>query len=242
LSTMTDNPHDQAAMILLTRPQSGSESFCAALRAQIPKAEILTSPLIAIKYICAPLNLTAYGGIVFTSVHGVEFFKDHDVPENMPCFAVGSRTAQAASDAGFLVANSDGDSAALVKMILSHPNLGQLLHVHGEHTLGEVAKQLTQNGYPCESMVVYAQTARPLSSRVIEAVQGGGPLILPLFSRRTAILLLEQITPTAGSHIVAMSKSVAEPFHKFDHLRMTVVDVPRSDKMLRAVCNAYKAT
>jgi uroporphyrinogen-III synthase len=242
LSTMTDNPHDQAAMILLTRPQSGSERFGAALRAQIPEAEILISPLIDIEYICPPPNIAAYGGIVFTSVHGVELFQNHDVPEHMPCFAVGPRTAQAASDAGFLVEKSNGNSAALVKMILSHPNLGQLLHVHGEHTRGEVAKQLSQSGCPCESMVVYAQTAKLLSSRVIKTVQGGNPLILPLFSPRTAILLLEQMTPTAGSHIVAMSKSVAEPFYKFDQLGMTVVDVPRSDKMLRAVCNAYKAT
>jgi hypothetical protein len=39
-----------------------------------------------------------------------------------------------------------------------------------------------------------------------------------------------------------MSKSVAEPFYKFDQLGVTVVDFPRSDEMLMAICNAYKAT
>ena len=242
MSTMTDNPHDHAAMILLTRPQSGSERFCAILRKHIPEAEILISPLIDIEYICPPPHLSYYGGVVFTSVHGVGLFKNYDVPKNMPCFAVGPRTAQAASDAGFLVRTSDGDAAALVKMILSYPNLGKLIHISGEHSRGEVAKYLSQNGRQCEGMVVYTQTAKLLSSHVIEAVQGGGPLILPLFSPRTAILLLEQITPVPGSHIVAMSKSVAEPFYKFDQLGVTVVDYPRSDEMLKAVCNAYKAT
>lgn len=242
MSTMTDNPNNHAAMILLTRPQSGSERFCAILRKQIPEAEILISPLIDIKYVCPSPHLSNYGGVIFTSVHGVGLFKNYDVPKNMPCFAVGPRTAQAASDAGFLVNASDGDAVALVKMILSYPYLGKLLHIRGEHSRGEVAKYLSQNGHPCEDMVVYSQTAKPLISRVIEAVQGGEPLILPLFSPRTASLLLKQITPAPGSHIVAMSKSVAEPFYKFDQLGVTVVDFPRSDEMLMAICNAYKAT
>ncbi|MAT88894.1 MAG: hypothetical protein CL532_10190 [Aestuariivita sp.] len=238
---MTDNAHDHAAMILLTRPQSGSERFCAILRNHIPEAEILISPLIDIEYICEPPRLSDYGGLVFTSFHGVGLFKNHNVPKNMPCFAVGPRTAEAASDAGFLVKASDGDAAALVKMILSYPYLGKLLHVRGEHSRGDVAKILSENGRLCESIVVYKQTAKPLSSHVIQYITERKPLILPLFSPRTAILLLEQIIPAPGSHIVAMSKSIAEPFYKFNQLRVTVVDFPRSDEMLTAVCKAYKA-
>ena len=61
---------------------------------------------------------------------------------------LGPRTAQAASRCWLFSEKSKGDSAALVKMILSHPNLGQLLHVHGEHTRGEVAKQLITKRLP----------------------------------------------------------------------------------------------
>ena len=239
---MTDNPHDQAAMILLTRPQRGSERFCAILRKHIPKAKILISPLIDIEYICSPPDLSDYGGVIFTSVHSVELFKNHDVPKNMPCFSVGPRTAQTASDAGFFVRTSDSDAVAMMKMILSYPNFGKLLHIRGEHSRGDVAQYLSKNGCPCEDLVVYTQTAKFLSTHVMEAVLGGVPFILPLFSPRTATLLLEQITPAPGSHIVAMSKSVAAPFYKFDQFGMTVVDFPRSDEMLTAVCIAYKAT
>ena len=239
---MTGNPHDQTARILLTRPQSGSERFCASLRKHIPYAEILISPIIDIEYICKPPDLLDYGGLVFTSVHGVELFKNYNVPKNMPCFAVGPRTSQAASDTGFLVNTSDGDASALVKMILSYPNSGKLLHVRGEHSRGDVSNSLSQNGRICVSMIAYKQIAKPLNLDVFEYFIEEKPFILPLFSPRTAILLLDQITPAPGSHIVAMSESVAEPFYKFDQLEVTVVDFPRSEEMLTAVCKAYKAT
>ncbi|WP_223252363.1 hypothetical protein [Paracoccus mutanolyticus] len=90
---------------------------------------------------------------------------------------MGPATACAARAAGFDVTEGPGDAAGMMPML---EGLGPgWLHPHGAH----VAREL-----PVPGMVVYDQRAQAPTPQALKLLAGAGPVILPLFSPRTARL------------------------------------------------------
>lgn len=85
------------------------------------------------------------------------------------------------------------------------------MHLHGEHTRGDVAARLRAAGLAVEARMVYRQVELPLSDTAHALLQGEAPVILPLFSPRSARLLAGQIEPPrAPCRIVAISTATAQ--------------------------------
>lgn len=160
--------------VLLTRPQESSRRFAAEMAALgLP---VLVSPIIEI----VPLAhddaaIRAARGLVLTSAHAVPAAGEG---QGRPAICVGPATAEAARRAGFDVTEGPGDAARMMPLLR---DLGAgWLHLHGRH----VARVL-----PVPGIEVYDQQARPLSAEARELLSGAGPVILPLFSPRSAALL-----------------------------------------------------
>ena len=240
LSDMTDNASDTLPEIILTRPEKEARDFGDRILSRLPEVKIIISPLITIKYTQPKVDLTAFDGIIFTSSNGVEAIKGLELPRNMPCFAVGPKTAQKAAQLGFLASQGPGNADGLITLILSRPRVGRLLHIRGEHTRGNISTRLTNAGQICEHIIAYKQETLSLTTEALDAFKGGKPLILPLFSPRTAQLLITQNVPLEHSYMIALSEAVAEPFKGFNLSSLTVAEAPNSDSMLNDVTRTFE--
>lgn len=238
---MTDNASDTLPEIILTRPEKEARDFSGRILSKLPGIKIIISPLITIEFTKPKVDLTAFDGIIFTSSKGVEAIKKLSIPQNMPCFAVGPKTAQQAAQLGFLASQGPGNADGLITLILSRPRVGRLLHIRGEHTRGNISTRLTNAGQICEHIVAYKQETLSLTTEALDAFKGGKPLILPLFSPRTAQILITQSVPFEKIHMIALSEAVAEPFNDSKLSSLTVAEAPTAecilDDLLRIFAN-----
>ena len=240
MSNMTDNASDTLPEIILTRPEKEAHDFRDHILSKLPEAKIIISPLFTIKFTKPQIDLTAFDGIIFTSSNGVEAIKGLELPQNMPCFAVGPKTAKQAAELGFLVSQGSGNADDLINLILSRPSVGRLLHIGGKHIRGNISTRLTQAGHSCERIVAYKQETLPLTTEALDAFKEEKPLILPLFSPRTAQLLITQSVPLEHSHMIALSDAVAKPFKNYKLSSLIVAKAPNSESMLNDLLKTFE--
>lgn len=191
--------------ILLTRPQAQSLRFAESLG--LP---CLISPLMAPRFL-TPV-VPPHAAVILTSETGAEAAARLVAPTF--AFCVGDRTASTARSLGFQASSAAGDAEALIAHILAAP-VSPLLHLRGREARGEIAARLTSAGVPTAEAVAYAQEEQPLSPEALAALHGTAPLILPLFSPRSATLLA-RVVPRAPLTVVAMSAAVAEAARGLD--------------------------
>ncbi|SDH37199.1 uroporphyrinogen-III synthase [Alloyangia pacifica] len=173
--------------LLLTRPRAASERFAAELAgAGVTGFVPLVSPLIEIETTGPLPEMAGITGLVFTSANGVRAYTELGGPVLPLCYAVGEATARAARDAGLAPRVAQGDAETLLALVLSERPGGRLLHLRGTHARGDLAARLTSAGQPCAEVVVYDQPTRPLCAAAISALRGQIPVVVPLFSPRSA--------------------------------------------------------
>lgn len=173
------------------------------------RIEICISPLMEIVLDPRLPSLDGIKTLIFTSAHGVAAYLAAKGPTDLPCYTVGDATAHAAHEAGLPAISAGGDAEALIARIITDGATGPMLHLRGAHAAGEVAERLSALGCPVSQAIVYTQNACPLSPQAMAVLQGQRPVILPLFSPRSARLIGEG--PFAAPvYAVAMSQNVAD--------------------------------
>jgi uroporphyrinogen-III synthase len=125
---------------------------------------------------------------VFTSAEGAQHFAAGDPRRDLPAWCVGAHTAAVARGLGFDAADAGADADALVAALAARPPAAPLLHARGVHSRGDVAARLSAAGLPTAEVVVYDQRSLPLSPAARAAAASSAPLVVPLFSPRTAAL------------------------------------------------------
>ncbi len=201
--------------ILLTRPAAQSLRFAEVLRQRIEGIRILCSPLIAPRYLSPTLPDRTWAAIILTSetaaLSAGRIVADGSRLPSL-AFCVGDRTAETARAAGFEAMSAQSDAAGLVALILQHNTSGPHLHLHGDHSRGDIAKKLNFSGIETFQAVVYSQDAQDLSPEAEAILVAIAPVIVPLFSPRTAQILVSEcirINRVAPLTIVALSDAVA---------------------------------
>jgi uroporphyrinogen-III synthase len=175
--------------VLITRPRGEAEGLETLLAGR--GVEAMVEPLIAIHPMrTGPLPLDGLAALLFTSANGVEAFAAREARRDLPVFAVGARTAEAARQAGFArVESADGaveDLARLVRARLT-PAAGALLHPCGADRAGDLAGLLAPQGFEFRQAALYEAVAAPrFSGAAIAALRGGLLDAVLLFSPRTA--------------------------------------------------------
>lgn len=187
-------PTGNRPVLLLTRPQPDARRFAALL----PEFQTVISPILRI----APV---AHDSAALSRAEGLVFTSGHAVAAAGPgrgrlALCVGERTAQVAQAAGFRTRHGNGFAESLIPLIEAAEMA--LIHPHGRH----LAKRL-----PVPGMVVYDQHEVALNAQAQALLAGGRPVLLPLFSPRSAQLLASQ-TVDARAEIwpVAISRAALE--------------------------------
>ena len=196
--------------ILITRPEPANVQFADEIRGRLGcAASILLSPVLQIDFTGALPDLDPFGGLIFTSRNGVRAFAAKTKRRNITCYCVGDATAATAERIGFTAISARGAADDLVDMLKTKGVSEPLLHIRGEHARGDIALRLTQAGLPTTEAVLYRQIPIALSQDALGVLSGEVPVILPLFSPRSAALVVSQTTFSAPIHVAAISKNVA---------------------------------
>ncbi|WP_299421664.1 uroporphyrinogen-III synthase [uncultured Shimia sp.] len=195
---------DVTPLILLTRPLADAEGFATMLANMGIAAEVEISPIVEIVPTEVHVDLTDITGVIFSSRNAVAAVDGYD----LPAWCVGEATAAAAGAKGWRAAAADGDADSLYARVLADAPQGPLLHIRGEVARGDLAGRLTKVGIQTREVVVYRQTAHPLSERAKTALMRENPVIVPFFSPRAARQFAEQGPFHAPLHVVVMSEAV----------------------------------
>ena len=100
-----------------------------------------------------------------------------------------------------------------------------------KRTRGDVARRLTGAGLPCGSQVLYQQLLCPLSEEAEAARTAQIPLIVPLFSPRSAAHFANLWPDPAHLTLIAMSPAVANAMPRLQTGARHVSKVPTAQAM-----------
>jgi uroporphyrinogen-III synthase len=223
--------------LLMTRPQEASARFVSQLPKELQAAlKLIPAPLMRVSPLGDQISYEGYQGVIFTSANGVA--AAGHAPGPLPAYCVGQRTTEAAKGAGWQAQFCGATAAALVARLSAAPPRSPLLHLHGRHTRGDVANQLTASGLPCKGQVIYAQKLLPLSPGVRQEISAQSDVIVPLFSPRTARHFASLGLDHVNLTLIALSESVAAEVKGLNYKDLRVSKAPDAISMAEMVRDA----
>lgn len=197
----------------------------------------LISPVLEIEKREVAVRPEGYAGLILTSVNGVAAAPDL-TGRRVHC--VGARTGEAAQERGADLGVVALDAARLVERILETGVAAPLLHMRGEHARGEIARMLSSAGIETHEAVVYAQQAVEMTRDAIRLIEGDGPLVLPLYSPRSARLVAQAARPGPQVHVIALSSAVAQEYAAVTGRDVEVCASPEGPVMVERIAAALR--
>ena len=223
--------------LIVTRPKAQGQAFVEAVSSEwIAPVPTILSPLIAIKAKPVAVDLQAVTNVIFTSTNGVAAARDLGFASGTTAWCVGAKTAGRAKDAGFNSVVGPGDADGLLGLIKDAGPSGLFAHIRGTHSRGEIAARLTEAGIPCLDVVAYDQVAHALSKDAQDRLALPNPVVLPLFSPRTAAIFADHAPFYAPLHVIAISQSVAAAVKDVTPQPVAVAAVPDEGAMVHLTC------
>lgn len=223
-------------IILLTRPRAASERLAETLGTG---TEIVIAPVVRITPVDAVPGLDGVNGLILTSANAAERLSD--VPDGLRAYCVGDRTAAIAGEKGCIAISAGGDADALVGRVLSDRPSGQLLHLRGARTRGDVADRLAAAGLKVSSAVIYRQEAQPLDKNAEKRLSQAVKIVAPVYSPMSAAALSDCWPARAyPPHVVAISQAAADAWSG-PAARYTIAARPDGAAMLAAIRASVEA-
>ncbi|MBL4768490.1 MAG: uroporphyrinogen-III synthase [Rhodobacteraceae bacterium] len=226
----------QPITLLMTRPNAASVRFVGQLPDTVrAHLNVCYAPLIRIAPLVDQITLGNTSALIFTSANAVELASALVSDRTLPVFCVGTATTQAAKNAGWTAQFAGTTANALIKMLTTLRPVGPMLHLCGVHTRGDIPKRLTTAGIKTTSLAIYDQITEPLTDQANAVLKGMFPVIVPLFSPRTARQFANLATIQAPIWLAALSKEVTKPLNSLDYQKILVCDQPDSASMCRTI-------
>lgn len=171
---------------------------------------IVDSPVLAPEPMNAVLpDPSGYDAVIFTSQIAVEMLGDAAPWREKTAYAVGPATAAAARRAGFSQTIQTGLDSTDLMAFLRTAGFRQAFYPSAEDVSADVA---LDDPVRIRRLAVYRMApCRALSPDVLNLARGGAPILVPLFSRRSA-QTLERLLKEAGisaqdTYIIAVAIS-----------------------------------
>lgn len=229
----------QPLPVLLTRPLAQSARFADWLQRRFgADVSVIISPIMRLEFLEPVLPEGDFRILILTSETGVEAairLRNAGKPIPQAALCVGDHTAAIARAAGFAADSAHGDAEALIAMVLAGDVQGPFLHLRGHEARGDIAPRLSAKGHQAAAVIVYEQIEEPLSGDAVALLGGSGPVIVPVFSPRSATLLAEQGPFAAPLWVVAISRAAAKAAAGLGAQRIVTADRPDGVAMLDAI-------
>jgi uroporphyrinogen-III synthase len=232
--------------LLVTRPQPECRKTAERIRAL--GGEAIEAPMLETRA-SAPLrfDLTGVTGLAVTSSRVAGILKDHvqlaDL-RTLPVFAVGRRTAEAMTSAGFEnVVSADGDVLVLADLIAARQPEGHLLYPCARDRAGDLEGDLASRGLHGDPVIVYeTNPVGQMPAAVLDSLRDGAVGGVLIYSRRSAEAFLSALE-TADSigllekiRTFAISPQAGEPLA--DYTCVETAAHPSEDALLTLALNS----
>jgi uroporphyrinogen-III synthase len=230
--------------LLITRPKDDAVAIAELLRARghVP----IVAPLMDVQFREGPeITLEGVQALLATSANGVRAVARRTSRRDVPLYAVGPQTAEAARGAGFrTVHNAEGDAATLVEFVATRadPAKGMLLHAAGAETAGRLRQALQGKGFSVDTTVLYDAVpvaALPDNARATlqEGTLGGVLLFSPRSAKTFATLTADSQLVTACERLEAycISAATAAALTPLTFARVAVAGLPNQEAILSLI-------
>jgi uroporphyrinogen-III synthase len=227
-----------APLVILTRPAGQGAEFAAQVARVFGADRVIVSPLMVTQYLPIVPRPAGFSALVLTSPAAVEAIRRD--PQLLPALAycVGARTAAEARALGLIAQSADGTAEDLLRLVTRAHDRGRVLYLHGQDIRVDLAAALNSAGIETVSALAYRQVPAPLSDSARAALAGDEPLLLPVFSPRSAQILLAEIAGIhvrAPLHFVAISPAAAAPLRQNPACGLTIASTPDAAGVLDAM-------
>jgi uroporphyrinogen-III synthase len=176
--------------VVVTRPQPQGERTAAVLAER--GHDVWEVPLMTVEPVAADLS-GDWSAVIVTSANAPGAIAGNPARGallNLPLYAAGRRSAEAAREAGFAnVTSADGDAGDLVRLVRERHAGAKvpLLYLAGENRAADLVGDLAVHGIAAEMRVVYRAVTSPFPDELVAALEAGGDVQAVLhFSRRSA--------------------------------------------------------
>ncbi|MEM1363654.1 MAG: uroporphyrinogen-III synthase [Pseudomonadota bacterium] len=230
----------QTPRLLLTRPEPRSREFLELIDARFGQDfDAVISPVLRVVPLPFKEDPKMFDGLVFTSQSGVEAFANAgsiEAHSPITAWCVGDRTAAAALRAGLKAHSAAGALQDLARLLTTEAPGARLLQLSGRQVAGDLSALIGPGGPDISRAVIYEQYTQPLNAAAKLLLQGQSPVLLPVFSPRSASFLSQQLQEAhAPLAIAAMSPAVAKNLAVQDRHRVEVATQPDALAMLQTL-------
>jgi len=225
---------DALMRILITRPEPDNARTAAALQARGHRAVL--APLMRIKPLTPDLGDGPFAALVLTSANAARALAGHPQRAaiiDLPVFAVGGATADAARAAGLRrIETAGGDAVDLARIIAAQPHgrSEPLLYLAGETRAADVVGMLAAHGRQTQLAVVYRAVPRALSAEAAQMLAAGEIDVVAHYSRRSALLFRDSVAalgaPALAPLHVCFAAPIAEVLRDAGAQRIAVIARP----------------
>ena len=221
--------------LLVTRPEPDATRSATLLRAR--GHDVLVAPVLATQTIEAEIA-GPYAALLMTSANAARAAA-HDVTlRQLPVFAVGERTAEAARARRYgNVVSANGALPELVQLIATRlaPSSGRLLYLAGEDRSGDLGGELAAHGLKVDTVVIYRVVAAERLPAELGQAFSAGQLDAALHYSARSAATVRRLAGEAGAlnallglmHY-CLSEAVAAPLRDAGAQRIAIA--PRPDE------------
>ncbi len=228
--------------MLVTRPEPDASETAARLGAL--DIEAVVAPLLVHETLGVSLpEATGFAAMAVTSANALRALDERGLIaryRHLPLYAIGNRTAAAASAIGFSEVHSAGGAFSDLAEKLAHASVkGPIFYPAARDFSADLAKSLAPYG----RMVITAQVYRmnPVESlppETLDALRNGAIAAVLLYSRRTAQTFVNLAAAAldrparTGLAMLCISETVAEPLVDAHFVRIGLAEHPSEDAMM----------
>ena len=243
--------------ILVTRPHPDAATTAAALRAK--GFEVLLAPMLRFEPVAFQIDTDArFEAVIVSSANALRAISESPASAallDVPLFAVGERTAQAARDNGFTnVTAAGGDAVSLRELIVAQARAkrlkksGELLYLAAADRARDLGTELGELGFNISTVTVYRMAAASELPPDISAACANGQVEAVLhYSGRSARAFLDAAR-AAAVEISALalpqccfSEAVAAIVREGGATQVAVARAPDEDAMFEVLERALQA-
>lgn len=225
----------QKIPLILARPEGSNSTFGALIAPNVRnRLDFIRSPLLEIAPIEGVGDASGAACAIFTSANGVKYAPKGN---GRRAFCVGQKTTELARSYGWDAVFSGATVSALKEQILTQRPQGQIHHYSGVFVRGNVANDLSTAGLNVANIPLYDQRLLPFSEEALAVLGGKTPVIVPLFSPRTAAHFAAIAPVHPSLCLVSMSAGVAEALGEMIPAKLLIAQEPNAKSMADCVEN-----
>jgi len=232
--------------VFLTRPRASAERLAARL-GSLGYTSVI-EPMLTIMPTGALLPVVDNAAAVMITSSNVFPVLEKDrqgaLPLlEMPCFCIGTATAEQAADFGFRdVFNAAGDGTSLAELIRRTFSGHSLLHIAGEDVDGSAQDELRVTGFTVTVWPIYSAVRTTALSEKLTALLRGGKIDSTLvFSARSATTLSNLLTRHGleaccqGMTTIGMSDNVTTQLAALPWKKLVAATDPNEDSVIECL-------